>query len=465
LDKIKLQFRIDLDTTRQDLERTLRTLGEKDVKQLGEKIAQLNSKFSSTESSSDRIGEQIKSIEARLAKSSETTATRIGKQLKELQDKIASEGSRVSNSEIKSNKLLQQLKSLEDKLKHETSRITSSEEEANKLVQQLQTLEERLKEAASVKQSKHDADIKQVLDKIDSSERSVLAKAETKFKELLKSEKVDHNIDEIVAQAVSNALTQVTNKLEQLDTKLKQKENVKTTVSEGVSAELKQVLTEDIMEKVKAYVKENLDAYYFGDYLNKTDHALKTMGAVIMDSSNNYEWKKTSWLQFPSGWHEYLFNKDGASKPPETLLDSDNSVGNCWAFAGSRGHVAILVPNLIVPESFSIDHISKSLAPDFSSAPRTFSVYGYKNVDDQKGDLLGKFEYQANSDVVQNFKLERFIQPTQEENNAQETRVTLHDPTNPLRSGFRIFNFNFETNHGNKDYTCVYRVRIHGRRV
>lgn len=51
--------------------------------------------------------------------------------------------------------------------------------------------------------------------------------------------------------------------------------------------------------------------------------------------------------------------------------------GNCWAFKGSHGYLVIRLSLKVLPTSFCLEHIPKSLSPsgNITSAPRRFAVY------------------------------------------------------------------------------------------
>lgn len=58
-------------------------------------------------------------------------------------------------------------------------------------------------------------------------------------------------------------------------------------------------------------------------------------------------------------------------------LQPDVYPGNCWAFKGSQGYLVIRLSLKIVPTSFCLEHIPKSLSPtgNITSAPRDFTVF------------------------------------------------------------------------------------------
>ena len=101
------------------------------------------------------------------------------------------------------------------------------------------------------------------------------------------------------------------------------------------------------------------------------------------------------------------------------------------------------------PTRFSIEHIPKSLSPTgkIDSAPKDFLVLGLQQERDTNPTELGQYSYDQNGEPLQFFEIEK--NPS---NSVPETEMQ----TFPYVE-VRILN-----NHGNKDYTCLYRFRVHG---
>ncbi|XP_035170515.1 sperm-associated antigen 4 protein-like [Oxyura jamaicensis] len=181
-------------------------------------------------------------------------------------------------------------------------------------------------------------------------------------------------------------------------------------------------LTKDAFEKVLKI------------YTWTPDWALKSVGATIdvERTSKSYGGKvRKKWWIFP------LFS---FAKHPETILQPSISPGDCWAFRGSKGHVVIRLPVRIWPTAFTIWHISKAVSPsgEVSSAPREFAVSG---VDEDKTEtLLGLFIYDVDRVIAQ----------------------TFHVQKEPPRT-FRHIKLEVQSNWGNPEYTCIYRVQVHGQ--
>ena len=121
--------------------------------------------------------------------------------------------------------------------------------------------------------------------------------------------------------------------------------------------------------------------------------------------------------------------------------------GNCFAFPGDSGNVTVSLSTEIRVTAVSVDHISRQIDLDPTSAPREFAVWGFHVKDwrnikkSSRRVLLGRFLYDANSEsTVQTFQVDQI--------GAFET--------------FKIIQFEFLSNWGNNQHTCVYRTRVHG---
>jgi hypothetical protein len=170
-----------------------------------------------------------------------------------------------------------------------------------------------------------------------------------------------------------------------------------------------------------------------------------------------------------------------ASHPATAILPTSD-VGDCWAFPGHHGTLAIGLSQPIYPTHVTIEHISKNLAPDYSSAPKKVEFWvrisdpakraiveeaaikasGEKDgasrimqleppepgrtqkVDKYVREFvkLGTFDYDIEGDTVQSFEL-----PV--------------DMTN-LGAPVDIAAFLVTENYGNDRFTCLYRMKVHG---
>ncbi|PAA91940.1 hypothetical protein BOX15_Mlig015518g3 [Macrostomum lignano] len=171
------------------------------------------------------------------------------------------------------------------------------------------------------------------------------------------------------------------------------------------------------------------------------DYALKSGGAAVL-LAHNGNCGLTSWWQRWQRWWRQL-------PDPETIISGPSGLqpGDCWSFAGFPGRAVVQLSRPIRVSAVSIDHISRlqSFNNSVASAPKRFCVYGLtKACDFKTGRRLGCFAYDAESGP-----------PTQ----------TFHivDSEAAMESAvFKYVLLEVGNNHGQPDYTCVYRFRVHG---
>ncbi|KAJ2263778.1 hypothetical protein GGI01_000423 [Coemansia sp. RSA 376] len=113
---------------------------------------------------------------------------------------------------------------------------------------------------------------------------------------------------------------------------------------------------------------------YANDRLGKTDFALSSAGARIIPGLTSPTFEPPV-----RGFSQRIWRKLGmvSSQPPATILDPNTHVGECWPMLGSSGQVAIHLSQPVHVSDFAIEHVAKSVAIDWRSAPRQIEVWGY----------------------------------------------------------------------------------------
>jgi SUN domain-containing protein 1/2 len=191
------------------------------------------------------------------------------------------------------------------------------------------------------------------------------------------------------------------------------------------------------MNQIKDLIKQSLYIYN-ADKTGMVDYALESTGAFVIPSRTSSSFNRGQ----PNAWLfgilplPYYYNSPRLAIQPQVLP------GECWAFKGSKGKLTIHLASKIFPTAFSIEHIPIVLAPNgrIDSAINEFSIFVYKDQNSKNSILIGNYQYDANSpEYLQYF-------PLQIENN----------------EAIQVIEFRIESNHGNRDYTCIYRVRVHG---
>lgn len=126
------------------------------------------------------------------------------------------------------------------------------------------------------------------------------------------------------------------------------------------------------------------------------------------------------------------------------ILESSVMPGDCWPISGREGNAVIQLIDEIVVTKVSMEHVSKALLPNstINSAPKDFTLWGLYDVDDKDtAHFFGQFTYDSSGPEVQTFPIQ-----------------------NPSSRMYRIVEFKIHSNHGNPDFTCIYRVRVHGHK-
>lgn len=172
------------------------------------------------------------------------------------------------------------------------------------------------------------------------------------------------------------------------------------------------------------------------DRTGMADYALESAGGSIMNTRCSETYKTKAALLSLFGVPLWYF-----SQSPRAVIQPDVHPGNCWAFRGSSGFLVIRLSMRIRPTAFSLEHIPRVLAPSqqLFSAPRDFSVYGLDHGTQEKGTLLGTYTYDQDGDALQTFAVTEDIEKT-----------------------FQIVEVQVLSNWGHPDFTCLYRVRVHG---
>ncbi|KAK3165027.1 hypothetical protein QOZ80_1AG0027990 [Eleusine coracana subsp. coracana] len=196
------------------------------------------------------------------------------------------------------------------------------------------------------------------------------------------------------------------------------------------------------LDDVRLYAKEIVEieiAKHAADGLGMVDYALGSGGAKVISHSENFRSGKN-----------YFPGRSGVQAAAQKMLEpSFGQPGECFALKGSSGFVNIKLRTAIIPESVTLEHVDKSVAYDRSSAPKDFKVHGWYEAsqDDLDKELnsmvtLGEFSYDLEKSNAQTFQLERTA-----------------DTDSQIIS---IIRFDFSSNHGNSEHTCIYRFRVHG---
>ncbi|XP_023701408.1 SUN domain-containing protein 1 isoform X2 [Cryptotermes secundus] len=178
-------------------------------------------------------------------------------------------------------------------------------------------------------------------------------------------------------------------------------------------------------------------AKYDADKLGIPDYALESSGGSIVATPDTRIYKQMTWVTL---WGIRLFTT--GTNSPRNIIQASLQPGNCWAFEGSRGTVIIKLSARIHITAVTLEHIPQRISTtgNINSAPKMFAVFGLKHDSNDK-DHLGYFTYDINGSPTQTFEV---IQKAQQNYSFQAVELSVL------------------SNHGNLDYTCIYRFRVHG---
>jgi hypothetical protein len=217
--------------------------------------------------------------------------------------------------------------------------------------------------------------------------------------------------------------------------------------------------------------------------LSVPDYASLLTGGKISPwaTSPTFEWSSNK-----NRWFYAVFGKRrGVIAQPTVAITPTSDVGQCWPFPGDQGNIGVRLALPIFATQISVEHIPKSHAVDISSAPRKIEFWAqFEDAETREraekaaaralneiewskdrlwdrdstssppgpsGTLydkfvkLGVFKYDINSG---NPRIQTWDLPVDLVNLNITTQLVV----------FKVIN-----NWGHPDYTCLYRVRVHGK--
>lgn len=225
---------------------------------------------------------------------------------------------------------------------------------------------------------------------------------------------------------------------------------------------------------------------YGKDTIARADFALHSGGARIIPSltSDTFETRPRSLRAHLVGL--VTGNGYAIGKPPITALHHELHIGHCWPFAGAEGQLGVVLSAPTYISDISIDHVAKEVAFDMRSAPRQMEVWAMV---EGKDNIAKVKEWQAEKAWIKQEALERGEEVVEEEEEYPKTlpksplyiriasfSYNIHAPNNvqtfpvfqdvqDLEVDFGIVVLRIKSNWGQEEFTCLYRMRVHGKRM
>ncbi|KAL0103603.1 hypothetical protein PUN28_017704 [Cardiocondyla obscurior] len=211
--------------------------------------------------------------------------------------------------------------------------------------------------------------------------------------------------------------------------------NLRNEVSEEMSLHTKNLLEALSPETVRNMVKNELQKYD-ADKTGRTDYALESSGGAILSTRDT-----ETYVTGAPALSLFGIPLCHQQNTPRVMIQTGVLPGECWAFKGSSGSVAIRLLGHVHVSGVSLEHISSLISPtgDTATAPKDFSIWGLTDLDDEKPFLFGNFVYDNTGSPLQYFEVQ-----------------------NRVKEAYKIIELKVHSNSGDPEYTCIYRIRVHG---
>ena len=211
---------------------------------------------------------------------------------------------------------------------------------------------------------------------------------------------------------------------------------------------------------------------YTTDTLAKPDYALYSSGARVNPhlTSPTYHAEPASLVKRIGS---FFFGRAGATwgHPPPMALFPDTNVGMCWAFPGSQGGLGIRLSETVLVTDVSVEHIHRDVSQNIGTAPKTWYLYALVPNPGAREqiDEINRGIYENPLPSLNVPKEYTLLTHGEYDINEEDGRTIQ---TVPVPAAIRRLNvpvqqvlFVVESNWGNREYTCLYRVRVHGQGI
>ena len=267
---------------------------------------------------------------------------------------------------------------------------------------------------------------------------------------------------------------------------LGKKKNTQPVVGEAgkTSLTIKSTDGQDVTSVIARLVDSAVSTYN-KDTLARPDLALHSGGARIIPSLTS-----PTFEMHPStlkGQIVGLLTGNGYAigRPPITALHHELHNGHCWPFAGSEGQLGVALASPTYISDITIDHVAREVAFDMRSAPKEMEVWGMVEGQDNVAKVEGWLEEKARLREEARERGEEVEEepayPTTLPKSPQYIRIAnfnydIHAPKNVqtfpvsqdvqhLGVDFGIVALRIKSNWGREEFTCLYRMRVHGQRM
>ncbi|XP_058809022.1 klaroid protein-like isoform X2 [Phymastichus coffea] len=209
-----------------------------------------------------------------------------------------------------------------------------------------------------------------------------------------------------------------------------EKENIEKSVDYGEHASLG---VDEIRRMIFKILK-----IYDADKTGRVDYALESAGGQVISTRCTQLYNIHSRAFKILGMTLYY-----ESNNPRTVIQGNTlQPGMCWAFQDFPGYLLIKLRSTIYVTGFTIEHAPRSNLPngEMKSAPKLFNVWGLRDENDMEPVKFGEYNFLESDESLQYFPV-------------QNKSIT---------SPYGFVELRIHSNHGQLEYTCLYRFRVHG---
>ncbi|XP_078446868.1 SUN domain-containing protein 2-like [Wolffia australiana] len=194
---------------------------------------------------------------------------------------------------------------------------------------------------------------------------------------------------------------------------------------------------DEIRKQARVIIMNEIEKHA-ADGLGMVDFALASGGARVVKHSEAFSSGNGRWISIGNAFRRGEVHPNAQ----KMLQPSFGEPGQCFALQGSAGFVEIKLRTAIIPEAVTLEHVSKSVGYDRSSAPKECRISAWYVGDGDRVSTpvtVAEFMYDLDKMNVQTVGISSGAVGT----------------VNMVR-------LDFLSNHGNAKHTCLYRLRAHG---
>jgi len=297
---------------------------------------------------------------------------------------------------------------------------------------------------------KHATLMKQLTSRMDTMDEN-LQKLSEKFEETKTATDKNEEAGETASRDDRKARAELAQKFE--ETRLQLENDYKkfqTQVQEMISVQTPGTSgSQHVNLETINLLKERLDATRKQMYLLGKDKTGLTdwIDAVVSSSPTYYQ---------STFDHLYgFFGFELPYSPPSETIQIVSRAGDCWAMSGTKGHITYLLIKPVHLTKISLEHIHKDITHNQGSTPRDIQIFG-QQVGRSDWENLGKFVYKVNDEPIQFFDIEY------DDGLKKGTPAPSEEIEKRQGPYYTQVQVEFNSNYGNSDFTCIYRIRAHG---